>query len=162
MLSQRISCRLYKYELTLICIFIVLIRKQTAISGAFTPVQKPYKVRAGDTFRTTCFYKSDQDIPFGNGSLDEMCIDFVYYYPKVLPSHCGASGEGSCFSTPKRVKTPDKCMNRKFGTDPYFFCPLFGSGEKKTQSDYIFGSGRSLQFSQLFELSQFQCCPEPE
>ena len=36
----------------------------------------------GDAFRTTCQYKTNTaDVIFGLGSEQEMCIDFVTFYP---------------------------------------------------------------------------------
>ena len=36
----------------------------------------------GDAFRTTCQYKTDNaNVTFGLGSEQEMCIDFVTFYP---------------------------------------------------------------------------------
>lgn len=83
------------------------------------PPQEPYTVKAGDSFKTQCYFKSEKDVPFGIDSFNEMCIDFVYYYPDVLPVYCGHSADyNKCYSRAKNVKTTDECMERTFGGLP--------------------------------------------
>jgi Copper type II ascorbate-dependent monooxygenase, C-terminal domain len=43
--------------------------------------QEAYEFKPGDTYRTTCFYRSENDTEFGKGSTDEMCETIVLYYP---------------------------------------------------------------------------------
>ena len=42
-------------------------------------------VKAGDTVRTSCSWKNstDQPVKFGESTGEEMCFDFVYYYPRI-------------------------------------------------------------------------------
>jgi hypothetical protein len=42
-------------------------------------------VAPGDVIRTKCGYQNDTDqtVKFGEGTGDEMCFDFVSYYPKI-------------------------------------------------------------------------------
>eukprot|EP00984_Skeletonema_dohrnii_P006055 scaffold2141_cov223-Skeletonema_dohrnii-CCMP3373.AAC.3 len=47
--------------------------------GAFQPQQDSYQLQAGDKFRTTCYYKDGT--VFEEGSQDEMCIGYMFYYP---------------------------------------------------------------------------------
>jgi hypothetical protein len=52
-------------------------------------------VRRGDSFKTECFYNNpNNNIKFGLGSGDEMCIHFLYYYPRLtgldtFKQYCG-------------------------------------------------------------------------
>ena len=45
-------------------------------------VQEPFKILPGDSFRTTCSYNASNGEVFGRGSSAEMCIAFLYYYPR--------------------------------------------------------------------------------
>ena len=49
------------------------------MTGGFQPQQDAYQLKAGDKFRTTCYYKDGS--VFKEGSQDEMCIAFLLYYP---------------------------------------------------------------------------------
>ncbi|MBX3234217.1 MAG: hypothetical protein KIT84_40390 [Labilithrix sp.] len=51
------------------------------------------KVSAGDVFRSTCVFKNpgDQTIKFGENTADEMCFNFLTYYP-LVPDQAGALG----------------------------------------------------------------------
>lgn len=87
--------------------------------GLYMAPIEPYKVRPGDSFKTTCYYKTDENRVFGTGSQDEMCIDFVWYYPKVLPSFCGVRGfDDGCTAFAKRATMTDSCLGRSFGVCP--------------------------------------------
>ena len=45
--------------------------------------QSSYQIRAGDSFRLTCNYKSNKEGQvFGLASSDEMCIGYITYYPR--------------------------------------------------------------------------------
>ena len=44
--------------------------------------QKPFQILPGDSFQTTCTYKSDSDEQWGFASNDEMCMTFISYYPR--------------------------------------------------------------------------------
>jgi hypothetical protein len=46
-------------------------------------VQDAFIVEAGDSFRTSCYYDATGETTFGEGSQDEMCIVFMFYYPRV-------------------------------------------------------------------------------
>jgi len=63
-------------------------------SGGFSPrsTAAGFKIKKGDTFDVECFYYSnDKMIRFGLASDDEMCIDFLYYYPLQKNSVCNPS-----------------------------------------------------------------------
>ena len=76
-------------------------------SGLF-PVQKgTFTVRPGDSFETECYYDESkttrtlgdgQHVEFGSGSQDEMCIAFLFYYPRIdgFSGKCGHGIVGSC------------------------------------------------------------------
>ena len=44
--------------------------------------QNPYTMKRGDYHTTTCYYESYDNTEMGFGSRDEMCVTFLYYYPK--------------------------------------------------------------------------------
>jgi hypothetical protein len=51
-------------------------------NGAAVVRQKPYKLKKGDNYHTTCYFESYKNTKFGLASSDEMCMVFIYYYPK--------------------------------------------------------------------------------
>ena len=66
-------------------------------SGAFEPrsTGQGFQISKGDTFTVECWFNNPGTTPrrFGLGSSDEMCIDYIYYYP-LQPglSQCHPSG----------------------------------------------------------------------
>ena len=44
---------------------------------------QPFKIKPGDALTTRCFFDNpgSSSVPFGQGSNEEMCIDFITYYP---------------------------------------------------------------------------------
>ena len=60
-------------------------------SGGVSPVQRPFTVQKGDTFRTTCYYRDNDEggVEFGTASADEMCISYLAYYPRITVSAFG-------------------------------------------------------------------------
>ena len=53
-------------------------------------VQEQFKILPGDSFRTKCSYNAINGEVFGLGSSAEMCIAFLYYYPrKTVTSSSG-------------------------------------------------------------------------
>jgi len=64
---------------------------------------QPYVVKKGDTLTTRCYYNNKvgtdaKPLKFGLGSEEEMCIDFLYYYPYSadIKQHC-TFGSGGHF-----------------------------------------------------------------
>merc|ERR1711871_323897 len=63
-------------------------------------IWKTFQVLPGDTLRTTCTYRVNEaggPVRFGLASQDEMCIDFVSYYPsdpflEKNRNRCGGNG----------------------------------------------------------------------
>lgn len=54
-------------------------------SGAGTVRQAPYKFKKGDSFVASCYYDDgDSNSRFGLASDDEMCMTFIYYYPRQI------------------------------------------------------------------------------
>jgi len=51
-------------------------------------VQSPFQILPGDSFRTTCIYRSEGDskLIFGKSSSQEMCVAYMFYYPRKQPS----------------------------------------------------------------------------
>lgn len=101
-------------------------------SGNIPVKQYPYEVHAGDSFRTSCFYRDNQKAIFGLSSREEMCMAFLYYYPRkaikvdmpqgslVLPMMCGLGMEwldNACFAnyTSGGVLESDDDLQRVFG-----------------------------------------------
>ena len=51
--------------------------------GSFLVQQKPFRVLPGDAWRTTCTYRATNDTVFGYSSQEEMCVGFIFYYPRT-------------------------------------------------------------------------------
>ena len=45
-------------------------------------LQDPFVVQPGDSFRTSCYFNAKSDTVFGLSSSEEMCMAFLYYYPR--------------------------------------------------------------------------------
>jgi hypothetical protein len=74
--------------------------------GTFmVPLDEPLAIRRGDSFDVQCWYATlrDSDTNMGWGPNDEMCISFMWYYPKqagiasgvCVPGICGAEVDGN-------------------------------------------------------------------
>jgi hypothetical protein len=75
-------------------------------------------VRKGDSFVIECSYTTSEASgpkKFGQGSRDEMCIDFLFHYPQQKTPSCQFSreGEGNAKTNPKAL--PWSGINRVFG-----------------------------------------------
>jgi len=89
--------------------------------GNLAVVQQPFELQPGDAFRTTCNYDASNGVAFGLGSQDEMCVGFLYYFPRMeYFLFCGigfdpfAPGCGVDYSV-----TPDFSeLDRSFGPAP--------------------------------------------
>ena len=62
--------------------------------GTFSPVQDSFTIRPGDSFQTSCFYSPISKTRFGLSSQREMCIAYLFYYPRQIafggaPLVCG-------------------------------------------------------------------------
>jgi hypothetical protein len=52
-------------------------------NGNAAALQDPFEIQPGDGFKTSCYFDVDDSIKFGLGSKEEMCIAFLYYYPRT-------------------------------------------------------------------------------
>jgi len=94
-------------------------------SGGFEPrsTADGFKVKKGDSFKVECWYETQAGDPrrFGQGSADEMCIDFLYYYP----AQASVPNDGKCrpdmadgFPQPR----PVDAIQRAFAGEPPATC----------------------------------------
>ena len=90
-------------------------------SGITAVRQQPYKWKKGDRYTTTCYYESDEDTTFGLASSDEMCMTFLYYYPKqprLSDSSPFFTFDPSCVAQYEReMLEPDSNFNREYGVE---------------------------------------------
>lgn len=105
-----------------------------AQQGAYVVVQPPFDLQPGDAFRTTCNYNAPNGTTWGIGTQNEMCIAFLFYYPRQLyagnlPFICGigtiiGTFEPDCLAdynvTPNFTNVAQ--LQRSFGTAPQT-CP---------------------------------------
>ena len=100
-------------------------------NGNIAMKQDEYKLQPGDGFRTKCYFNGEADTVFGLGSREEMCIAFLYYYPRKkitvpteegefnIPFICGHGidfFEGACNSPHSgAVLENEASLNREFG-----------------------------------------------
>jgi len=96
-----------------------------AQNGGPAVQQDPFEVKPGDGFKTVCHYRSQDDVAFGLSSQDEMCIAFLFYYPRqllqdVLPWACGYNLDffpPQCSSDyDSATLTADSDLDRTFGS----------------------------------------------
>ena len=92
------------------------------------PIQEDnFQIQPGDSFRTSCFYRGEVNTTFGLGSANEMCISYLYYYPRkslevenfTIPWLCGYSEPGLefCFNDyTSSALADERKLNREFGT----------------------------------------------
>jgi Copper type II ascorbate-dependent monooxygenase, C-terminal domain len=90
----------------------------------------------GDVFRTVCSYNGSSDLLWGLASQEEMCISFMYYYPRVVTSNkfpitCGVGVEaflpgcGVTYNTTQDFETFTQ-LDRLFGGVPAS-CPYIAA-----------------------------------
>jgi dopamine beta-monooxygenase len=85
---------------------------------------EPYTIRNGDSLTTRCYFKNQAstNISFGLGSEQEMCIDFLFYYPynANIQEHCtlGFGGAlGGTYDGSTAITSASDPGMRVFGTD---------------------------------------------
>ena len=73
-------------------------------SGSYSTVQPPFEIVSGDSFQTSCYYNAGPNTTFGLGSSNEMCMAFLFYFPRQTtagyPYTCGL-GLAEYFSFPQ-------------------------------------------------------------
>ncbi|CAN0057481.1 unnamed protein product [Scytosiphon promiscuus] len=93
-------------------------------AGGFSvAVNESGAIQRGDRFETECFYDTalssigSGNVTFGLGSEQEMCIDFVYYYPDQMLPASGSCGYDSCGGgvLATSALSADSDFNRTFG-----------------------------------------------
>ncbi|CAM9945358.1 unnamed protein product [Scytosiphon promiscuus] len=93
-------------------------------AGGFRyPVNETVTIQKGDRFETECFYDSalssgdPTNMTFGFGSEEEMCIDYLYYYPDQQVPNSGACGLLFCEGEMTGITdlSDDSDFNRTFG-----------------------------------------------
>ena len=87
--------------------------------------QQPFTIKPGDGFKTTCFYNDQRSSVFGLASAEEMCMSFLYYYPRAtidagefsFPWTCGFNlGFPACDATYTFTSlASDDELDRDFG-----------------------------------------------
>jgi Copper type II ascorbate-dependent monooxygenase, C-terminal domain/DOMON domain/Copper type II ascorbate-dependent monooxygenase, N-terminal domain len=104
--------------------------------GLQAVVQAPFQMYPGDAFRTICNFNATNSVLWGLATAEEMCIAFLYYYPRKLtpeqlPLLCGASigdiipGCNATY-TLKQDFPSDTQLERTFGGAPAS-CPNVGA-----------------------------------
>jgi len=105
-------------------------------NGAPIVRQAPYTLKKGDSYRTQCYFEdSTGGTVYGSASSDEMCMTFLYYYPKQpWFNNCSPFNpiSQSCRSEYSfSVVEPDNDFNREITNTVATFC---FSGETKVQT----------------------------
>lgn len=92
-------------------------------NGNLAVQQDSFEFLPGDAFRTKCYFRGDSKTIFGSGSQEEMCMAFLYYYPRldvgpgVTVSCDYGNGFGVCSADYEKMNLrSETAMGRKFGT----------------------------------------------
>jgi len=59
-------------------------------TAAPAPQVEPFRVKQGDSFRTSCYFDATDTTVFGGKSQDEMCQVYMLYFPKQPVDYCGS------------------------------------------------------------------------
>ena len=91
-------------------------------SGAYVVPQDSYVLEPGDSMETECFYKDsiNGNVKFGLSSSDEMCITFLWYFPKRNLEFCGYNifFDNDCLGSYNRETLDDEGeIGRTFGIE---------------------------------------------
>lgn len=126
--------------------------------------QDPFVIQPGDGFKTSCYFNGQGRV-FGLASSEEMCMAFLYYYPRVkvqieemnfeMPWICGYNlGFEPCSTTyDSKNLTTSEDFGRNFGTSAEEFCeevPVGAPVETPGGEEASNSSGFPLQMSLLF------------
>mmetsp|Transcript_6179 Transcript_6179/g.9093 ORF Transcript_6179/g.9093 Transcript_6179/m.9093 type:complete len:646 (-) Transcript_6179:522-2459(-) len=88
-------------------------------AGMYSPQQNEYVLKRGDGFEITCYFKAGNYDLFGLGSENEMCINFLGYYPKQfgVDNYCGLAPTNSCLGSYSKTTLGSlEDTGREFGT----------------------------------------------
>jgi hypothetical protein len=133
-----------------------------AQQGGLAVVQAPFQIYPGDSFRTVCNYNATNTVKWGLESNEEMCIAYLYYYPRKLvyglvPIMCGLGVEDyllGCNAT--YAVTPDffseTQLERTFGSTPASCRSSGGSTSASPVSSPTNQASTSLAVSKKFNI----------
>ena len=121
--------------------------------GLYSVPQAPFQIEAGDSFRTECFYESNNGETFGLSSQEEMCMAFLFYFPRQqieipdappgseLPIICGYQfGTGFCDTEWEKLELASTAdFHRTFGSSPEGTCPTGTTTGSSTSAAASFG-----------------------
>ena len=115
-----------------------------------------YEVNPGDTLTTACYFKNppNNKLKFGLSSDEEMCIDFLLYYPAVENTKFCASESSSsnAFMTNKVIKSDDDHDARLFGIEA-------GDGDQcKGSAVTVFGSDTAVDDTTVDDAAVSDTC----
>eukprot|EP00429_Kryptoperidinium_foliaceum_P006414 CAMPEP_0176006552 /NCGR_PEP_ID=MMETSP0120_2-20121206/2780_1 /TAXON_ID=160619 /ORGANISM="Kryptoperidinium foliaceum, Strain CCMP 1326" /LENGTH=595 /DNA_ID=CAMNT_0017339293 /DNA_START=320 /DNA_END=2107 /DNA_ORIENTATION=- len=114
-------------------------------NGSPSPLQDAFRVQPGDAFKTSCYYNGEGHI-FGGGSMEEMCVAYLYYYPRIkirleeynveFPWYCGHKFQFPPCSTvhESEVLSSTEGFGREFGASRKDECPLPDSSDRLVHS----------------------------
>jgi len=86
------------------------------------PLHGPYTFKKGEGMRVTCIYETGSNpVKWGPGSTDEMCINYLVYYPRVpqLDKMCLYGGQPGMRTGPIALSS----FTRSFGESSNDTCP---------------------------------------
>jgi hypothetical protein len=121
--------------------------------------QEPFVVKKGDSFRTTCYYESNNGAVFGHGSRDEMCMSFIYYYPKqndlvVCGPHPEIVGECGTATHENVTLSSESNFGRLFGQS---YLPVDLSDVVQALDNEEVPNGSSFLAASALKLSALLC-----
>merc|ERR1712226_1788165 len=99
----------------------------------------------GDGFEITCYFKAGSNDFFGLGSENEMCINFLVYYPKQLgvDNNCGLAPTNACLGSYSKTTLGSlEDTGREFGTRQAISDPIVAPVPSPSSSPVV-GSSQS-------------------
>ena len=115
-----------------------------------TTMVKHTTIQPGDSLRTSCTYaqRSDRETKFHEASSDEMCVQFVYVWPRPPVPYCGfINGKTSCgsgLSNPTKVDA-DSVRATLFGKEPSALVCVMNGFDQVFGGDTVVVHGRNLR-----------------
>ena len=119
--------------------------------------QVNFTVRRGDVFATECVFNTgNARVSWGPSSADEMCIDFLYYYPRVVGPVVSRSYAGGTAMSAGEIDGA-----RRFGT-PGSTPPTLGppTAPLTTQGGSAVPSSRRrcASVAEARQCGEYECC----